>query len=62
MARLRALMRRDGMSAVRDDARLTVGDLLLDEDSHEVRRAGDARPAREASGSHLAWAPIMWGE
>ncbi len=38
VARLRALMRRVGMSAARDDATLTVGDLTLDEDSHEVRR------------------------
>ena len=38
VARLRALMRRIGMSAVRDEAVLTVGDLALDEDSHEVRR------------------------
>jgi two-component system OmpR family response regulator len=39
VARLRALMRRVGMSTVRDDALLTVGDLTLDEDSHEVRRS-----------------------
>jgi two-component system OmpR family response regulator len=42
VARMRALMRRAGMSAVRDDAQLTVGDLVLDEDSHEVRR-GDVQ-------------------
>lgn len=41
VARLRALLRRAGMAAVRDDAVLTVGDLTMDEDSHEVRRAGD---------------------
>jgi two-component system OmpR family response regulator len=41
VARLRALMRRVGMSAVRDDAVLRVGDLTLDEDSHEVRRSDD---------------------
>ncbi len=40
VARLRALLRRAGMTAVRDDAVLTVGDLQMDEDSHEVRRAG----------------------
>ncbi len=42
IARLRALLRRAGMAAVaREDATLTVGDLTMDEDSHEVRRAGD---------------------
>ena len=41
VARLRALLRRAGLAAAaRDDAVLTVGDLSLDEDSHEVRRAG----------------------
>ena len=40
VARLRALMRRAGAVAARDDARLVVGDLVLDEDSHEVSRAG----------------------
>jgi two-component system OmpR family response regulator len=33
-------VRRAGLVAVREDALLTVGDLALDEDSHEVRRAG----------------------
>jgi two-component system, OmpR family, response regulator len=41
VARLRALMRRAGVGTTRDDAVLVVGDLSLDEDSHEVRRAGD---------------------
>ena len=41
VARLRGLMRRAGRSAGRAEARLTVGDLSLDEDSHEVRRGGD---------------------
>jgi two-component system, OmpR family, response regulator len=41
VARLRALMRRAGVGTVRDDAMLVVGDLSLDEDSHEVRRGGD---------------------
>ena len=42
VARLRALLRRAGLAAAaRDDAVLTVGDLTLDEDSHEVRRAGE---------------------
>ena len=40
VARLRALLRRAGMTAVREDAVLTVGDLSMDEDSHEVRRGG----------------------
>ena len=40
VARLRALLRRAGMTAVRDDAVITVGDLQMDEDSHEVRRGG----------------------
>jgi two-component system, OmpR family, response regulator len=41
VARLRALLRRAGMTSVRDDATITVGDLTMDEDSHEVRRGGD---------------------
>jgi len=39
VARLRALLRRTGMAPRR--AVLTVGDLTLDENSHEVRRAGE---------------------
>ncbi len=43
IARLRALLRRAGLAAAaREDATLVVGDLTLDEDSHEVRRAGEA--------------------
>ena len=41
VARLRALLRRTGMTSVREDATITVGDLTMDEDSHEVRRGGD---------------------
>jgi two-component system OmpR family response regulator len=43
VARLRGLIRRS-MLAVNDeeDPRLIVGDLVLDEDSHEVSRGGDA--------------------
>ncbi len=41
VARLRALMRRAGAVAEESDATLTVGDLVLDEDSHEVWRAGE---------------------
>ena len=40
-ARLRALIRRATRLRVQDDALVTVGDLTLDEDSHEVRRAGE---------------------
>jgi len=41
VARLRGLMRRAGVGvSAREEAVLTVGDLTLDEDSHEVRRAG----------------------
>jgi two-component system OmpR family response regulator len=42
VARVRALLRRSGAVAQRPDARITVGDLVLDEDSHEVWRAGTA--------------------
>ncbi len=42
VARLRALLRRAGLTAAaKSDALLTVGDLSLDEDSREVRRSGD---------------------
>ena len=40
IARLRALLRRSGAALARSDSTLVVGDLTLDEDSHEVRRAG----------------------
>ncbi|MBU9766822.1 response regulator transcription factor [Mycobacterium sp. TNTM28] len=39
--RLRALMRRTGVSEDTGEAKLVVGDLILDEDSHEVTRDGD---------------------
>jgi len=39
VARLRGLLRRTGAAASRAEALLVVGDLVLDEDSHEVRRA-----------------------
>ncbi|MCV7268460.1 response regulator transcription factor [Mycolicibacterium doricum] len=39
--RLRALLRRTGVSAT-GGATIVVGDLVLDEDSHEVTRGGDA--------------------
>ncbi len=41
VARLRALLRRAGAAAAEEDARLVVGDLVLDEDSHEVFRGGE---------------------
>ena len=41
VARLRGLLRRAGANAARQDATLVVGDLVLDEDSHEVTRGGE---------------------
>ncbi len=41
VARLRGLMRRANRSVLLPDSTLVVGDLVLDEDSHEVRRGGD---------------------
>jgi two-component system OmpR family response regulator len=41
VARIRGLVRRRGSALLADDALLVVGDLTLDEDSHEVRRGGD---------------------
>lgn len=39
VARIRAILRRT-MPAAEDDGQLRIGDLVLDEDAHEVRRAG----------------------
>jgi len=39
--RLRALVRRSGITAHDADSRIVVGDLVLDEDSHEVTRDGE---------------------
>lgn len=39
VARIRAILRRT-MPAAEDDGLLRIGDLVLDEDAHEVRRAG----------------------
>ncbi|NQE68158.1 putative transcriptional regulatory protein TcrX [Nocardia gamkensis] len=39
--RLRSLLRRTGVATEDSDAQLVVGDLVLDEDSHEVTRAGE---------------------
>jgi two-component system OmpR family response regulator len=39
--RLRALLRRTGVANETGDAQLVVGDLILDEDSHEVTRGGE---------------------
>jgi len=41
VARLRGLVRRSRLVAAASEAVLTVGDLSMDEDSHEVRRGGD---------------------
>ena len=41
IARLRALLRRSGATTGRSESLLVVGDLTLDEDSHEVTRDGD---------------------
>ena len=41
VARLRGLLRRSGATTSREESRLVVGDLVLDEDSHEVFRGGD---------------------
>ncbi|WP_421845954.1 response regulator transcription factor [Mycobacterium sp.] len=38
--RLRALLRRTGVTTMDSGAQLVVGDLVLDEDSHEVTRSG----------------------
>ncbi|MGC4153674.1 MAG: response regulator transcription factor [Propionicimonas sp.] len=41
VARLRGLLRRTGATTAREESRLVVGDLAMDEDSHEVFRGGD---------------------
>jgi two-component system OmpR family response regulator len=41
LTRLRGLVRRAGLAAVVAGAELVVGDLVMDEDAHEVRRAGE---------------------
>jgi two-component system OmpR family response regulator len=41
VARLRGLIRRTRAADARNEALLVVGDLTLDEDSHEVRRSGE---------------------
>ncbi|MGW3243170.1 response regulator transcription factor [Streptomyces sp. NPDC001070] len=40
VARLRGLLRRAGAATARQDSLLVVGDLVLNEDSHEVSRGG----------------------
>jgi two-component system, OmpR family, response regulator len=40
IARLRGLLRRSGAALAKSDSTLVVGDLVLDEDSHEVTRGG----------------------
>ncbi|HET9875193.1 MAG TPA: response regulator transcription factor [Mycobacterium sp.] len=39
--RLRALLRRTGVTTVDSGAQIVVGDLVLDEDSHDVTRGGE---------------------
>lgn len=41
IARLRAVLRRSGATTTRPESMLVVGDLVLDEDAHEVTRGGD---------------------
>ena len=41
IARLRGLLRRTGATTARPGSQLVVGDLVLDEDSHEVSRGGE---------------------
>ena len=45
IARLRALLRRSGAATGRSESLLVVGDLTLDEDSHEVTRGRRPDPA-----------------
>jgi two-component system, OmpR family, response regulator len=42
LLRLRALLRRTGVAVATDTARVVVGELVLDEDTHEVTRGGQA--------------------
>jgi len=44
VARLRGLVRRTVLATDRPQALLSVGDLTMDEDSHEVSRAGTRSP------------------
>jgi two-component system OmpR family response regulator len=41
IARLRGLLRRSGATTARPGSQLVVGDLVMDEDSHEVTRSGE---------------------
>jgi two-component system OmpR family response regulator len=42
VGRLRGLIRRSGVATVRSESMLVVGDLTLDEDSHDVTRGGES--------------------
>ncbi|AWL39589.1 MULTISPECIES: response regulator transcription factor [Streptomyces] len=42
VARLRGLIRRSGTATARSESTLVVGDLVLDEDSHDVSRGADS--------------------
>lgn len=41
IARLRGVLRRSGATEAKPGSQLVVGDLMMDEDSHEVTRAGE---------------------
>jgi two-component system OmpR family response regulator len=41
VARIRALLRRSGAATAQRDSTITVGDLVMDEDAHEVTRGGE---------------------
>ncbi|MGC5168140.1 response regulator transcription factor [Luteimicrobium sp. DT211] len=41
VARIRALLRRSGAATAQRDSTITVGDLVMDEDAHEVLRGGE---------------------
>jgi two-component system OmpR family response regulator len=44
LARIRAILRRNGVAAGHDSARLTFADIELDDDTHEVWKAGEIVP------------------
>lgn len=54
VARLRGLIRRSGTASVRSESTLVVGDLVLDEDSHEVHAATTRSTSRRPSSSCCA--------
>ncbi len=63
VARLRALLRRSGMVAASRSPTLTVGDLVLDEDSREVARGGapvELTATETECGTTTSAASPMW--